>query len=110
MVEVIKNRTHTLQATLTNDGAVWDISTATEIYFTVATIEGASGVINHTLGGGEIAFATDGSDGVINITVDNSDTASLSLGGYVFGIDVTIGGETYQALCGIFTIIAPVMA
>ena len=107
-ITVIQNRTHTFQATLTSGGSTWDISSATEIYFTVKqNIADTSNKFQLTKTGGGITAATDYTDGVINIAIDNSNTATLS-GSYIYAIDVTLGGETYQCIHDSFIVDIPV--
>jgi len=104
-ITVIKNRTHTFQASLTSGGSAWNISTATEYEFTVKeNIDSTSNEFQLTKTGGGIVNDDDGSDGVINITIDNSKTSSSTPGTFIWGLDVTIGGETYQVMTGVLTI------
>lgn len=103
-ITVKLNRTHTFQATLTSGGSTWDISSNSDINMSVKEDIDQSGTnIALSRTGGEIAHVTDGSDGKINITVDNSKTTGM-LGAYIYGIDVTLSGEEYEAMTDAFTV------
>jgi len=103
---VYKDCTHVFQATLTSGGSTWDISAVTEITLTVKTEkgDGISAEFTLTKTGGDIAFATDGTDGVINITFDNSETANIDIRNYVYDIRVILSGESYTPLEGVLTV------
>ena len=88
---ITRNRTFTFQAhleqynTTTSAWEDWDVSTATEIYLTVANEHEGAVVLQITYTGGGLTFATDGSDGLVNIAIDNSDTADKAQGVYLNG-------------------------
>lgn len=104
-IEVYINRDSDWQATLTDGGETWDISSATEITFTVKKEKSdttAKFTKKKTTGG--ITWKTDGTDGIINIAINPTDTNGLDAGVYRYGVKVTLGGENYETLEGKFTI------
>jgi hypothetical protein len=92
-------------------GQIVDMSGATEIRCAVSSAASdASALFSMSKTGGDIAFETDGTDGVLLIYPDAAETAPLN-GQYHFEIDATFGGPTLETiLTGVLLIVPSVLA
>ena len=75
-----------------------DVSAATEITWKLLTDmkAGTVATLTKTLSGATITRPNTGTDGQIQVVIDDSDLSTIDLGYYYSHVVVTIGGEPYE--------------
>lgn len=108
-ISIYKGMDHTFRATVTTGAATWDISGATNIDITVKQYKSSTSATLSYAGtpllANKIAWGSDGTDGVIDISFLDSETSALTAGQYVYDIKITdAGGLKHTPIDSILTI------
>lgn len=91
---------------LDEDDAIVDISSATEIRWTLAASAGSASLISPVKSqtGGEITLPGTGTDGVFRVAMVAGDTSGLTPGNFYHEADIVLSSVEETTLVGTFTL------
>lgn len=93
-IKIKKGNQYNLQLTATKDGVALDISASEVSAIVFAILDDPGTAIGSALFsaslGGQLTYDSDGTDGIVNVDIQSTDTTSLTSGFYYYVLQITL--------------------